>query len=194
MSLEKLEAEDQVLTAATILAGPNTADALLVYQRAAELGDHQGVRIAAEAWVMGASAMRNSLLGRRICRICGCWELEACVGGCSWVEEDLCSACVGKGAAPSGLPAVVQMAWQSLLEKDDRTSPEARPDMMLITRDELADCMERAAADPATHTARLDHLLRLTRWYLADALEAYEHSDGRALLRQVDAILAERQD
>ena len=30
----------------------------------------------------------------RTCRVCGCTEESACEGGCSWVEEDLCSACV----------------------------------------------------------------------------------------------------
>lgn len=34
------------------------------------------------------------------CRVCGCTENTACVGGpfgaCWWVEEDLCSACVEK--------------------------------------------------------------------------------------------------
>ena len=30
------------------------------------------------------------------CRVCGCTEDNACEGGCTWVEEDLCSACVGK--------------------------------------------------------------------------------------------------
>jgi len=32
------------------------------------------------------------------CRVCGCTEDEACIGGCWWVEENadgyLCSACV----------------------------------------------------------------------------------------------------
>ena len=32
----------------------------------------------------------------RICRICGCTEDNACEGGCSWVEEDLCSSCADK--------------------------------------------------------------------------------------------------
>jgi hypothetical protein len=27
------------------------------------------------------------------CRVCGCTDLDACKGGCSWVEEDLCSVC-----------------------------------------------------------------------------------------------------
>ncbi len=30
----------------------------------------------------------------RVCRVCGCSELNACEGGCSWVEKDLCSACI----------------------------------------------------------------------------------------------------
>ena len=31
--------------------------------------------------------------GDQVCRLCGCSEADACEGGCSWVEEDLCSAC-----------------------------------------------------------------------------------------------------
>ena len=30
------------------------------------------------------------------CRVCACTDCEACPGGCWWVEEDLCSSCVGK--------------------------------------------------------------------------------------------------
>jgi len=35
----------------------------------------------------------------RACRVCGCTEFTPCPGGCSWVEEDLCSNpdCVRKG-------------------------------------------------------------------------------------------------
>jgi hypothetical protein len=29
----------------------------------------------------------------RTCRRCGCTEERACVGGCWWVQDDLCSAC-----------------------------------------------------------------------------------------------------
>ncbi|MDR2054254.1 MAG: hypothetical protein LBQ10_00045 [Desulfovibrio sp.] len=29
-----------------------------------------------------------------VCRKCGCTDEAACPGGCSWVEKDLCSACV----------------------------------------------------------------------------------------------------
>lgn len=35
-----------------------------------------------------------------ICRECGCTDDAACEGGCTWVEEDLCSACVAKAAVP----------------------------------------------------------------------------------------------
>lgn len=35
----------------------------------------------------------------RVCRKCGCTEWAACPGGCSWVERDLCSVCVGKVGA-----------------------------------------------------------------------------------------------
>ncbi len=38
-------------------------------------------------------------LGR--CRICGCTDDECCPGGCRWVADDLCSACV-PGGGPGG--------------------------------------------------------------------------------------------
>ncbi len=31
--------------------------------------------------------------GSSRCRACGCTENFACVGGCYWVEVDLCSGC-----------------------------------------------------------------------------------------------------
>lgn len=32
---------------------------------------------------------------QQVCRVCGCTQFAACPGGCFWVEDDLCSACVG---------------------------------------------------------------------------------------------------
>lgn len=40
--------------------------------------------------------LKNALSGtihERICRVCGCSDYIPCPGGCSWVEEDLCSTC-----------------------------------------------------------------------------------------------------
>lgn len=48
----------------------------------------------AHAWSLGAMVGANLTLGRHICRLCGCWELQACEGGCAWAEEDLCTSCV----------------------------------------------------------------------------------------------------
>jgi myosin heavy subunit len=36
----------------------------------------------------------------RTCRVCGCTDDNACPGGCSWVEDDLCSACADPEALP----------------------------------------------------------------------------------------------
>lgn len=42
----------------------------------------------------------------RVCRVCGCTEEDACVlplgGCCTWVEADLCSACVPEEPIPFG--------------------------------------------------------------------------------------------
>jgi hypothetical protein len=61
------------------------------------------VGMLAAAHEMGVAVARNLALGRRTCRICGCWELAACEGGCCWIADDLCSACslssdMGEGA------------------------------------------------------------------------------------------------
>jgi hypothetical protein len=33
----------------------------------------------------------------RACRCCGCTDAQACPGGCSWVDPDLCSQCARAG-------------------------------------------------------------------------------------------------
>jgi hypothetical protein len=38
--------------------------------------------------------------GVRRCRVCGCSDDRACLGGCFWVEADLCSACVPRAPSP----------------------------------------------------------------------------------------------
>lgn len=38
----------------------------------------------------------------RTCRVCGCWELQACAGGCGWATADRCDACPAD--APRTLP------------------------------------------------------------------------------------------
>jgi ferredoxin len=38
----------------------------------------------------------------RRCRVCGCTDLQACPGGCFWVEEDLCSQCSDKVGETGG--------------------------------------------------------------------------------------------
>lgn len=31
----------------------------------------------------------------RECRVCGCYDAGPCAGGCTWIEDDLCSRCGG---------------------------------------------------------------------------------------------------
>lgn len=76
----------------------------------------------------------------RSCRLCGCTDSAACLGGCSWVEADLCSACCDRLATAArvevadGVDAVAfagdplehqvgQPVWPptGTVERDDRT-------------------------------------------------------------------------
>lgn len=73
------------------------ADATLLAARLDRFDDLGVAVILAEAWRMGATTALNVTRGRRTCRICGCWELNACGTGCWWVETDLCSSCGDHG-------------------------------------------------------------------------------------------------
>lgn len=35
----------------------------------------------------------------RTCRVCGCWELQACESGCAWASADRCTACPADATA-----------------------------------------------------------------------------------------------
>lgn len=52
------------------------------------------VQLDSQALVSGKVLRRTKAPQKeRKCRVCGCTELTACPGGCSWIEQDLCSAC-----------------------------------------------------------------------------------------------------
>lgn len=55
-----------------------------------------------------------------------------------------CAECKATGCGSFSHTVSAEQAWQELLEKDDRTSPEQYPEMCLITVDELRDFMRRA--------------------------------------------------
>lgn len=46
--------------------------------------------------ILHMPALDAALEKTKRCRICGCTWNNACIGGCSWVEEDLCSKCNGE--------------------------------------------------------------------------------------------------
>jgi hypothetical protein len=62
-----------------------------------------GELAAASSDVVLEHALVGALDARR-CRVCDCTDDRACEGGCSWVEADLCSACVGAVDDAEGEP------------------------------------------------------------------------------------------
>lgn len=57
-------------------------------------------KLVASAVEHGMRIAWNRAAGRRTCRTCGCWELQACDGVCWWTEDDLCSTCDAYGPPP----------------------------------------------------------------------------------------------
>lgn len=55
-----------------------------------------GMDAALSSWKCWQEYLLSCVENEGICRICGCTNDNACDGGCSWVEDDLCSSCVVK--------------------------------------------------------------------------------------------------
>lgn len=51
---------------------------------------HRRLRQLLKGEAVGMNAVRT-------CHVCGCTDARACEGGCSWVNANTCSRCVGKG-------------------------------------------------------------------------------------------------
>ena len=53
-----------------------------------------------EAEIVSFKDKMKTIVGKYLeepkCRVCGCTQDIGCPEGCYWVEEDLCSECVGK--------------------------------------------------------------------------------------------------
>jgi ParB/RepB/Spo0J family partition protein len=76
------------------------------------------VRLATEAKAGKGGKAKKSKPGT--CRMCGCTDEEACEGGCSWVEPDLCSACAPKEQAPAKGPRAKKKASKAPKKKGAR--------------------------------------------------------------------------
>lgn len=74
------------LMAAVILEGDYVDEAL---EAAVLLADRS--RKTLDAGLQGDQVRERFAIAT--CRVCGCTDDEACVGGCWWVEADLCSGC-----------------------------------------------------------------------------------------------------
>lgn len=94
MSLEALPPLASLIDLEDLRGGLISADAQLLLTRV-DRDNTSLLGMVADAFAMGVNVTLNTLHGRQTCRICGCWELHACPPTCSWVEADLCSACVG---------------------------------------------------------------------------------------------------
>ncbi len=69
---------------------PGSTQKVLSAKPAKRIGKDGVARSTAKA---GKSKERKKTR-RHPCRVCGCTDAKACVGGCYWVEDDLCSQCV----------------------------------------------------------------------------------------------------
>lgn len=77
----------------------------------------------------------------RICRACGCWELQACTGGCAWLSADRCSACPDAALTHAIRPAHIEAVKLELVSTlKDETGEDHLfravefPALILVTR------------------------------------------------------------
>lgn len=93
--LMTLEAEAAFASVEDLRGGLAVADSRLLLDRVTRDNSSEIGRIA-DAFTMGVNVALNRLQDMQTCRICGCSEHAACPPTCSWVEVDLCSACVAR--------------------------------------------------------------------------------------------------
>lgn len=77
---------DEVLMAALYVVGAG------IRRRCAVLLMDAPLKQALPPLVAGYMA-EDKRLSQMSCRVCGCTEQRACVGGCYWIKPNLCSAC-----------------------------------------------------------------------------------------------------
>lgn len=161
--------QEQELWSAPV-AGPDEYQA---FQRQCRIERMRRV-IAAALWPLQPGSLQMTPSTRATCKFCGtvalpndepnCSSLDEAYRqtptrpyGCPWFDKD------ARKANPAPIPsipastdagALADEVWQELINKDDRTSPEEYPEMALITSDELADFMSRAAPQQSPRLER----------------------------------------
>jgi len=128
-------------------------------------------------------------MSRLVCKGCGDQIQHDNADG-----EDLCEACTNRNARPTPVAPVspdatgkcgelvtVDDLWDELVNYDDRTSPAEYPDMALITKDELADFVDRSRS-------QAEELLAAERAKYRDAMEKLVESQRETLVWQQRAI------
>lgn len=88
----------------------------------------------------------------RTCRVCGCWELQACEDGCSWVEADRCSACPAD-AVKAGPITVhhLQTASSKIVGHDAAGSAVVVTHQLVEFPNVVTTIMTRRGAAPEVH-------------------------------------------
>jgi hypothetical protein len=80
------------------------------------------------------------------------------------------------------------------IEYGPRVSPESPPHLDSGSDWKVAaKALTDALADERDRTIAMTRLLVHARTYVADALDAHEHSDGRTLLTDIDALFAQQE-
>lgn len=108
-----------------------------------------------------ADAGAGPVFDVRKCRVCGCTDDRACVGGCFWVEEDLCSACQAKAEeAAKTAQEIVDGVGEKLNAVDaavqDIAAEIGKKPRAAVGRVKLADGTIITGADFITQTCKLE--------------------------------------
>lgn len=106
----------------------------------------------------------------RECRLCGCTQFNACLGGCSWITDDLCSKCYEQNLLISNF----LNSFVMITRPESKTSSE----MVLIENNQdnreaihyLTCIINREPHNPDKFTpgmtAFVDHCSKVTPGYL----------------------------
>ena len=87
---------------------------------------------------------------------------------------------------PEGCASIL---WRSAEKAADAANAIVGQEALLKAENAARLDLQNLAADECARADKMRDLLTRAREYVADALDAYEHTDGRDLLREIDAVL-----
>jgi len=134
--------------------------------------DQDKMHAAIEAALLQLVGDGPALPAVRKCRTVGCTDDEACPGGCSWSQPEICSTCAAKQDLWDAQRAAMMLAQQHAAERhavmaDEQTevAKMMREDLAGATWRQAVACAAEGAGSPTEDDGVHERITADAEWY-----------------------------